>query len=73
MLHTELPLVIKKQRKPFGERDIHPHNWWINRNTPVGEDADVYERKPHNGYRRIPWRDILGNRAADGTIVNVPR
>lgn len=69
MLDERLPLIVKA-RTQSGTRDIPSHKWWINRNTPVGEDADVYEKKPYGGSKYHPWRVILGNRAEDGSIVN---
>lgn len=50
-------LVVRKRRG--GERVIPPSKFWIDRNTPVGEDADIWEVMPHNGRRHIPWRDVI--------------
>lgn len=41
-------------------RVLRVGNYWINRNTPVGEPADWYERKPYNGRRLIDPSEILG-------------
>ena len=41
------------------DRIIKPGKWWIDRNTPVGDDADLYELKPWNGRRYVPWGDII--------------
>ena len=41
------------------ERRIPPSKWWINRNTPVGEEADLYERKPYGGKRLINWDEVI--------------
>jgi len=35
---------------------IKAGNWYLNRNTPVGEDAELIERKPYNGYRILDIR-----------------
>jgi len=43
-------LVLKS---PKGEKVVPPGKWWINRNTPVGEDADYWERMPYGGKRWI--------------------
>jgi len=50
-------LVVKK--RGGGERVIPPEKFWIDRNTPVGEDADIYECKPWGGKRYIPWSDVI--------------
>lgn len=41
-------------------RVLKAGDYWINRNTPVGEPADWYERKPYNGRRLIDHSEILG-------------
>ena len=50
-------LVIKKGRS--GERIIKAKKWWINRNTPVGDDAELWEVKPYDGKKYIPWSDVI--------------
>jgi hypothetical protein len=50
-------LVVKK--RGGGERTIPPHKFWINRNTPVGEDAEIWEHMPHDGKRFIRWSDVI--------------
>jgi hypothetical protein len=42
-----------------GERQIPSTKWWINRRTPVGEDAELWERKPNFGRRLIEWQDVM--------------
>ncbi len=58
ILEERKPLIVKK--RGGGERTIPADKWWIDRNTPRGEDADLYERKPHGGNRWLPWSDVLG-------------
>lgn len=41
------------------ERTILAGKWFIDRNTPVGEDADIYEIKPFGGKRFIPLNKVL--------------
>lgn len=41
-------------------RVLKAGDYWINRNTPVGESADWYERKPYNGRRLMDTSEILG-------------
>lgn len=53
----ESTIYVKK--RGGGERAIPPGKWYINRNTPVGEDAEIWERMPHNGRREIFRQDIL--------------
>lgn len=36
-----------------GYRVIKAGNWWINRNTPVGEPAELWERKPYGGQKLL--------------------
>ncbi len=50
-------LVVKK--RGGGERVITAERYWIDRNTPVGEDADYYEIKPYGGKRYIPIDSII--------------
>ena len=50
-------LVVKK--RGGGERVIEPKKFWINRNTPVGDDAEIWERMPHEGRRYIPWSSVV--------------
>lgn len=50
-------LVVKK--RGGGERIIPAGKWWIDQNTPVGEDADYYEVKPYQGKRWIPPSTII--------------
>lgn len=51
--------TITVKKRGGGERTIPAHRWFINRNTPVGEDADFYEIKPYDGRRYIPYDTIL--------------
>lgn len=39
-------------------RTIKADKWWINRNTPVGEDAEIWERKPYGELNQI-WREHI--------------
>lgn len=41
-------------------RVLKAGDYWINRNTPVGEPADWYERKPYHGHRLMDHSEILG-------------
>jgi len=41
------------------ERKIPPNKWWVNRRTAVGEDAELYERKPYNGKKMLDWDNII--------------
>lgn len=41
------------------ERIIKQGKWWINRNTPVGEDAEYWESKPYGGKRLISRKEII--------------
>lgn len=50
-------LIMRK--RGGGERRIPAGKWWVNRNTPVGEDAELIERMPHNGYRYLDWRNLI--------------
>jgi len=50
-------VVIVRTRN--GERKIPAGKWWVNRHTPVGEDAELWERKPWDGRRYVDWRDVV--------------
>jgi len=57
-LDPRRPLIVTKRQG--GTRVIPASKWWIDRNTPVGEDADIYERMPHNGNRLINRKTMVG-------------
>lgn len=50
-------LLIRHRRKL---KLLKPNKWFVNRNTPVGEPADLYEMKPYDGKRYIPSEEIIG-------------
>lgn len=50
-------LIVKK--RGGGERVIPPHKFWINSNTPLGDDAEIWERMPHRGRRLVSWKDVI--------------
>jgi hypothetical protein len=54
---TRQALIVRK--RGGGERSIEPNKWFVDRNTERGEDADFYERMPHQGRRWIDPRSIL--------------
>ena len=49
--------IIKK--RGGGERQLGPDKYFLDRSTPVGEDAKLYERKPHGGLRYVSWKDVI--------------
>lgn len=53
------PFALVIKTRSGGERVIEPNKFWINRNTPTGEDATICEIMPHNGRRLIDWTDVL--------------
>lgn len=56
-LDTRHDLIVKKRGD--GERRIKSGKWWINRRTPVGEDAEIVERMPHRGRRIIEYTAVI--------------
>ena len=40
-------------------RRIPARKLLIDRQTPVGEDADLYEAKPYGGLKYIPWSIVI--------------
>ena len=34
--------------------------WWIDRNTPRGDDAVFYENKPYGGKRSFDKKEVIG-------------
>ena len=42
-----------------GERKIPHYKYFVDRNTPVGEDVDYYELTAHGGRRLIPPESIV--------------
>ena len=56
-LRPEDVLIVRK--RGGGERQIAAGKWWINRNTPVGDEAELFERMPHQGYRNIEWKNLI--------------
>jgi hypothetical protein len=55
-LHKEDILVYRTRK---GERLIHAGNWWVNRCTPVGEDAELWESKSFNGAAQLSRSEII--------------
>lgn len=41
-----------------GEKTIPTGKWYINRNIPIGEDAELVERMPYGGCRFLD-RDLI--------------
>ena len=60
-------ILIYKDRNGI-VREILPHNYWINRRTPVGEDAELWERKPHGGKRLLEWNRVIKNKAKEAKL-----
>lgn len=58
-LDIRKPLVVRA-RTAAGQRTIQPGKWWIDPNTGRGEPADIYERKPHHGYKLVDRKNIVG-------------
>jgi len=46
-------------------REIPPNKYWINRRTPVGEDAELWERKPYGGKRLLEWNRVIERKAKE--------
>ena len=40
-------------------RRVMAGDWWINKNTPVGEDAEFWERKLYSGRKEFYKEDIV--------------
>ena len=55
LLDDDFIVIINRKK----EKIIPPHKWFINKNTPVGEDAELYEIKPHGGKKRVDFNDIV--------------
>lgn len=51
--------VLRLRRKSGQIKTLQPHQWMLDQNTPLGEDADLYERKPYRGRRLIDRREIV--------------
>jgi hypothetical protein len=51
--------LVLKRSKSAKERTIKGGNWFIDRNTPVGDDAILYERKPYGGKREVALREVV--------------
>ena len=49
-------LVYKAGTK---EQIIMSDKWWLNKNTPVGEDAELWKRMPWNGRRELSFNNII--------------
>lgn len=49
--------VIKK--RGGGEKHLAPGKYYLDRDTPVGDDACLYELKPYGGMRYIPWSAVI--------------
>lgn len=56
--NTKCTIYLKR---PNGNiKKLVSGKWWINRRTPVGEDAIIYEIKPYGGQREINYKEIVG-------------
>jgi hypothetical protein len=53
--HLSASDILVVAKRGGGEREIPSWKWWIDRRTPVGEDAKLFERMPHGGKR---WLDF---------------
>jgi len=53
------PFALVIRKRGGGERVIEPAKFWINRNTPRGEDAEIWERMPYEGRREILWSQVI--------------
>lgn len=60
-------IIVRKRNG--GERAIRSDRWWIDRRTPCGEDAQLWERMSHNGNRAIQWRDVIGVEREDCSML----
>ena len=56
-LNLDMSLIVRK--RGGGERIIKRGKWWINKNTPVGEDAEIWEEKPWGGRKLIEFSEII--------------
>jgi len=56
MLRSGDTLVYKTRK---GERLISPYKWSLNKHTPVGEDAEIWERKPYGGLCLLSRDNVL--------------
>ena len=55
-LYNTDALVYKTRGK---EKIIMPGKWWINKNTPVGEDAELWKRMAWNGRQLLNFDNIV--------------
>jgi len=55
-LHDTDAVVYKNRGK---EQIIMPGKWWINKNTPVGDDAELWKQMPWNGRQQLYFDNIL--------------
>lgn len=58
-LDTRKTLLVISRRGCV--KRIRPGKWFIDRKTPVGEDADIYELKAYGGKKLIKRERIIGN------------
>ena len=56
MLDKPDSLILKYGKR---ERIIKSGKWYINRNTPVGDDSELWEVKPFDGRKYIHWMDVV--------------
>lgn len=52
-IQTQWQYDIQYPKRDGSLRTIKRGNWWINQNTPVGEDAELWERKPYGGKKLL--------------------
>lgn len=64
-MYPDEDLIVKSSRTGSGIRVIPAYKWFIDRSTEAGEDADIYEIKPHGGRKWIPWNVVVERRKRD--------
>lgn len=58
MLRKDDTIIYPK--RGGGEKKIPPEKWWIDKSTPIGEDAELWERMPYGGNRYLDSAKIIG-------------
>jgi len=64
-----MKVIVKRGKDKY--KIIDEKKLIINRNTPVGEDADFYEKKPYGGKKMIDPLVIIGEYGIEHTKYKV--
>lgn len=67
MERGRVPLITRTRT---GTKQIPAGQWYVNRNTPVGEPADFYAVRPYGGMKPIDIKKVVCWCGEEGHVCN---